>query len=91
MRILTVCTSCKTLCIVLSHSHWGLGQFFGGGEGRKSVEIGGGGVGVVKKKESPDFRSPEVDISVEVWATYQLFTEVEVARGDIYNCREAAR
>ena len=45
----------------------------------------------MKKKESPDFRSPEVDISVEVWATYQLFTEVEVARGDIYNCREAAR
>ena len=35
----------------------------------------------MKKKESPDFRSPEVDISVEVWATYQLFTEVEMARG----------
>ena len=51
----------------------------------------GGGWGVVKKKEFPDFRSPEVNISVEVWATYQLFTEVEVARGDIYNCREAAR
>ena len=50
-----------------------------------------GGWGVVKKKESPDFRSPEVDISVEVWATYQLFTEVEVARGDIYKGREAAR
>ena len=68
----------------------GAGSIFRRGEGRKSVEIGGGG-GVVKKKESPDFRSPEVDISVEVWATYQLFTEVEVARGDIYNCREAAR
>ena len=45
----------------------------------------------MKKKESPDFRSPEVDISVEVCATYQLFTEVEVARGDIYKGREAAR
>ena len=70
----------------------GAGSIFRRGKGRKSVEIGGGGGwGVVKKKESPDFRSPEVDISVEVWATYQLFTEVEVARGDIYNCREAAR
>ena len=47
------------------------------------MKLGGGGVGVVKKKESPDFRSPEVDISVEVWATYQLFTEVEVARGNL--------
>ena len=81
MRILTVCISCKTLCIVLSHSHWGLGQFFGGGRGGIPLKLGGWGV--VKKKASPDFRSPEVDISVEVWATYQLFTEVEVARGDI--------
>ena len=54
------------------------------------MKLGGGG-GVVKKKASPDFRSPEVDISVEVWATYQLFTEVEVARGDIYKGRDAAR
>ena len=38
---------------VLSYSHWGLGQFFGGV-----------GVGVVKKGQSPDFRSPEVGISV---------------------------
>ena len=65
---------------------------FSEGEGEEvRWNWGGGGGGVVKKKESPDFRSPEVNISVEVWATYQLFTEVEVARGDIYNCREAAR
>ena len=43
---------------VLSHSHWGLGQFFGGGG---VIEIPGGGV--VKKRQSPDFRSPEVGIS----------------------------
>ena len=51
---------------VLSHSHWELGQlfFWGGGGG------GGGGVveipGEVKKRQSPDFRSPEVGISV-IW------------------------
>ena len=67
----------------------GAGSIFRRGEGRNSVEIGE--VGGSEKKESPDFRSPEVDISVEVWATYQLFTEVEVARGDIYKGREAAR
>ena len=50
IRILIVCTSCKMSCNVLSHSHWGLGQFF----------VGGGGV---KKRQSPDFRSPEVGIS----------------------------
>ena len=48
--ILIVCTSCKTSYKVLSHSHWGLGQFVGGW-------------GEVKKSESPDFRSPEVGIS----------------------------
>ena len=71
----------------------GAGSIFRRGKRRKSVEIGGGGGGwgVVKKKEFPDFRSPEVNISVEVWATYQLFTEVEVARGDIYKGRDAAR
>ena len=31
IRILIVCTSCKTSYNVLSHSHWGLGQFFRGG------------------------------------------------------------
>ena len=40
IRILIVCTSCETSYNVLSHSHWGLGQFFGGG--------GGGGGGVVE-------------------------------------------
>ena len=44
---------------VLSHSHWGLGQFFGGG-GRGVIEIPGG---LVKKRQSPDSRSPEVGIS----------------------------
>ena len=29
-NILIVCTSCKTSYNVLSHSHWGLGQFVGG-------------------------------------------------------------
>ena len=37
IRILIVCTSCKTSYNVLSHSHWGLGQFFG-----EVVEIPGG-------------------------------------------------
>ena len=56
IRLLIVCTSCKTLYNVLSHSHWGLDQFFGGG---------GGGGGGVKKRLSPDFRSPEVGISAK--------------------------
>ena len=51
MGILIVCTSCKTSYNALNHSHWGLGQF-----------VGGKG-GVVKKRESPDFRSLEVGIS----------------------------
>ena len=53
IRILIVCTSCKTSYNVLSHSHWGLGHFFfsGGGGGGG----GGGGCslkfqGEVKKK-----------------------------------------
>ena len=37
--------------------------FVGGGRGRWFIDISGGG-GVVKKRESPDFRSPEVGISV---------------------------
>ena len=45
---------------VLYHSHWVLGQFFGGGGGGGVVEIPGG---VVKKRQSPDFRSLEVGIS----------------------------
>ena len=43
---------------VLSHSHWGLGQFSGGGGGAFR------GGGKVKKRQSPDFRSPEVGVSV---------------------------
>ena len=39
IRILVVCTSCKTSYNVLSHSHWGLGQFFRGGG---VIEIPGG-------------------------------------------------
>ena len=56
--MLIVCDSCKTSYNVLSHSHWGLGQFAGGGGG--PVKLGGG---LVKKRDSPDFRSPEVGIS----------------------------
>ena len=41
MQILIVCTSCKTSCNVLGHSHWGLGQFFGGWGGGGFVEIPG--------------------------------------------------
>ena len=52
--------SCKTLYNVLSHSHWGLGQLVGGGGG------GNFGEGVVKKRKSPGFRSPEVGISATV-------------------------
>ena len=58
MRILIVCTLCKTSYNVLINSHlcrgWGGGRWF--------IEFPGGG-GVVKKRESPDFRSPEVGIS----------------------------
>ena len=46
-RILIVRTSCKTSYNVLSHSYWGLGQFFFWGGGG-FVEIPRGG-GVVKK------------------------------------------
>ena len=48
LPILIVCTSCKTSYNVLSHSHWGLGQFVGAGE---SVDIRGGG-GTEKKRVS---------------------------------------
>ena len=42
IRILIVCTSCKMSYNVLTHSHWGLGQFSGGGGGGVVVEIPGG-------------------------------------------------
>ena len=57
IRILIVCTSCKVSYDVLSHSHWGWVNFFFGGGG--SLKFWGG----VKKRQSPDFRSPEVGIS----------------------------
>ena len=38
IQILIVCTSCKTSYNVLSHSHWGLGQFFLGGGGSKKKD-----------------------------------------------------
>ena len=46
----------KTSYNVLSHSHWRLGQFF------SPLKYGLGGL--VKKRESPNFVSPEVSISV---------------------------
>ena len=58
MRILIVCTLCKTSYNVLINSH----LCRGGEGGRWFIEFLGGG-GVVKKRESPDFRSPEVGIS----------------------------
>ena len=65
IKTLIVCTTCKTSYNVLSHSHWGLGQFSGvagslklrGGEGVVISRL------VVISSESPDFRSPEVGIS----------------------------
>ena len=59
-RILIVCTSCKTSYNVLSHSYWGWVNFsVEGGEGGGSLKFRG----VVKKRQSPDFWSPEVGIS----------------------------
>ena len=52
--------SIKTSYNLLSHTHWGLGQFVGGWEGWSPLKFR---LEVVKKK-SPDFRSPEVGISV---------------------------
>ena len=48
IRILIVCTSCKTSYNVLTHSHWGLVQFFWGGGGGLSLKFQGGS----KKKDS---------------------------------------
>ena len=56
-----VCNSCENSYNVLSHSH--ICQGCGGGRGVHGISRGGGG-GVVKKRESPDFRSPDVGISV---------------------------
>ena len=54
-----VCNSCKNSYNVLSHSH--ICQGCGGGRGVHGISRGGGGV--VKKRESPEFRSPEIGIS----------------------------
>ena len=60
MQILIVCSSCKTSYNVVSHSHWGLGQFVES----QFVEFVGESVGGSEKKRViPDFRSPEVGIS----------------------------
>ena len=63
-RIFMVCNSCKNSYNVLSHSH--ICQGCGGGRGVHVISRGGGGGGVVKNRESPDFRSPEVGISVNI-------------------------
>ena len=56
LQIFILYTSCKTSYNVLSHSHWGLGQFVRGGPWNSE--------GVVKKREYPDVRSPKIGISV---------------------------
>ena len=67
---LIVCTSCKTSYNVLRHFQWGLGQFVGAGSPLKFP--GGGGGVVVKKRGSPDFRSPEAGISGDLWLAIPL-------------------
>ena len=60
-----ICTPCKTSYNVLKPFALEAGQFFRGEGG--PLKYGGGGLGVgglVKKRESPDFISPEVSISV---------------------------
>ena len=51
--------------------------FVGGGEGGSGLLNFWGG-GVVKKRESPDFRSPEVGISVDGKATLPVFSLIDV-------------
>ena len=60
-QILIVCTSCKTSHNVLNHSH--IYQGWGGVVG--FIKFPGGG-GVVEKRGSPDFSSPEVGSSVRI-------------------------
>ena len=62
-------SSCKTSYNVQSHSHWGLGQFLQGEGGVRRNPRGGG---IVKKRESPDFRSPDVGISVNGFKSISL-------------------
>ena len=68
-RILIVSTLCKTSYNVLINSHlcggWGGERWF--------IEFPGGWV--VKKRESPDLRSPEVGISVNILRTGEYLGE----------------
>ena len=77
-KILIVCTSCKTSCNDLSHFDWGLGQFVWGGGGRLPLKFWG----VVKKRESPDFRSPEVGISATLEYKLGLSAGIIITKGD---------
>ena len=79
---LIVCSSCKTPYNVLSHSRWGLGQFFGGGVSLKFRGRGGGD----EKRQSPDFRSPEVGIFVPfTYASSLLSESLEQAKLNVDN------
>ena len=62
-----VCTSCKTSYNVLNHSHvtnWGLDRIVGRGDrgqgGWLFFFLGGG---MMQKRESPNFRFPQVGIT----------------------------
>ena len=64
-----VYTSCNTSYNVLSRLGTGLNCAYGKnrvGVGGLIVDIRGGGGGVMQKKDSPDFRFPEVGISATV-------------------------
>ena len=62
-----VCTSCKTSYNVLNHSHvtnWGLDRIVGwGGSGSGGLVVLFGGGGMMQKRESPNFRFPQVGIT----------------------------
>ena len=60
MQTLMVCTLCKTAYNILKHA----GLICCVGCGDLLTLEGGGGRGEVQEIESPDFRSPEVGISV---------------------------
>ena len=69
-----VCISCKTSYNVPSRlgtgsnrAHRGVGGLGLGGGWSLIFGVGGEGGGVTQKKESPDFRFPEVGISAKVF------------------------
>ena len=79
-----VCNSCKTSYNVLSRLGTGSNCAYGG-EGGLIVDIWG----LIQKKESPDFRFPEVGISALVWPcsmymnnTVEFPTESRAANND---------